>query len=69
MALNGDCEQKTRASFSVSIMAKNAPPPLYLKCSKSMNLPVKSGGRKFRCLVDCEGEDPLEAKQLKGGVE
>jgi hypothetical protein len=71
-AINGDCEQKTRARFSVSTMAKNTPPPLCLKCSKPMRfLLVKKGGRTFRCL-DCDGEDPLKspevAKLLEGGL-
>jgi hypothetical protein len=71
-AINGDCEQKTRARFSVSIMAKNTPPPVCPKCNKPKRFVlVKGGGRKFRCL-DCDGEDPLKspdvAKLLTGSL-
>jgi hypothetical protein len=53
-------------------MAKNTPPPTCPRCSKPMRfLPVKTGGRKFRCM-DCEVPDPLKlpelAKLLKGNL-
>ena len=71
-AVNGDCEQKTRARLSVSSMAKNIPPPDCRKCGKPMRFVlVKTGGRRFRCM-DCDGEDSLKspdvAKLLNGSL-
>jgi hypothetical protein len=64
-AINGDCEQKTRARFSVSTMAKNTPPPACPECNKPMQfILVKTGGRKFRC-IDCDGGDPLQLPEVK----
>jgi hypothetical protein len=54
-------------------MPKNPPPPTCSKCSRPMHfMPVKTGGRKFRC-INCDVADPLklpegrrvEADQIK----
>jgi hypothetical protein len=50
-------------------MPKNIPPPTCPKCLKPMRFtPVKTGGRKFRCM-DCAGEEPLRSSEVaKTGI-
>ena len=61
----GDCEQKTRARSSVSIIPKNPPPPICPKCGKPMHFIItKFGGRKFQC-VKCDEVDPMRLSDVQ----
>jgi len=47
-------------------MAKNTPPPACPKCGKSKKfMLVRTGGRKFRCVV-CDLPDPVHDPETAG---